>query len=71
MYIYKMEQKGSSFKMGGKKLMVSGMLAWSHKVMGSTIPPRGDKVSDPLTCSMKLMRRMRIIVKVERIEEVK
>ena len=70
MHIYKIEQKGSSFKMGGKKLMVSGTLAWSHKVVGSTIPPRGDKVSNPLTCSMKLMRRMRVFVKVKRIEEV-
>ncbi len=69
-HIYKMEWKGSSFKMGGKKLMALGTLAWSHKVVGSTIPPRGDKVSNPLTCSMKLMRRMRVFVKVKRIEEV-
>src|SRR5258705_13980315 len=36
-HIYKMEWKGSSFKMGGKKLMALGTLAWSHKVVGSTI----------------------------------
>ena len=49
-----------------EKLVLSGMFARSPLVMGSTIPPRGDKLSKPLTSLMKLMR----IIKVGNIKQI-
>ena len=54
--------------MRDKKSVASGVLACSHKVMGATIPSWRDKVSKSLTNPMKLMRRIRVIVKIEGIE---
>ena len=51
--------------MRDKKLVASGVLACSHKVMGATIPSWRDKVSKSLMNPMKLMRR---IVKIKGIE---
>ena len=50
-----------------EKLVLLGAFARSPLVMGSTIPPRGDKLSKPLTSPMKLMR---INVKVGNIKQI-
>ena len=54
--------------MSSQKLVLSGMLATSYKPMGSTFLPWGDKTTNPLTSSMKLIRMMRIIVRFESVE---